>query len=635
MDSDDPTVIWDITPSEIDRELDSEDSSLYGDDSDADPTYNPNEPSTSFQSPFSRPRPNLNINNSSDSDSDIDMPLPRPRPVPPQPRPVPPHSRQVLSDSSDSDVQNDNSLQVTWEPVDENEGFDFVHNFSFHELPGPKHCPPIGSKPIAYFNLFFTTALIDVFLTETNRYANQTIESKGDNISPRSIYRSWQPIIAKEIRAFIAVLLNMGLNRKPTIKAYWSKSPSQSYYWFRKMFTRERFESILCFFHLVDNSKLPKTNQDGYDATQKFQPLIDHCNRLFRHFYTGHQQLSIDESLIGTKNRTSLLQYLPNKHHHRWGIKLWVLCDAISKYCLSFYCYKGAKTDNDKKEIKTYGLGFIVVNKLMSACNYINKGYHVFCDNFFSSLTLVRNLYANNTFLSGTIRKMRKGLPDGVKGQLKVGEKRYFKHENTCVLAYRQKKTQKKPVLIVSSKPDVGDINITKTRQGRNINETKPQMIHEYNKYMGGVDHFDMMLYSYLDERRTVKFWKKVVFNLFARMTLNAYVIYKENCQQHNEKPMSRYQFIVGIIEDIETEWMAEKNIGAGGNGGGDGIVGRPRAGRFASLIKLPGNKVKTCWVCSNKGTKCDRSNRKRSRTVCSLCQEGCHPMCLLKHVCN
>jgi hypothetical protein len=23
------------------------------------------------------------------------------------------------------------------------------------------------------------------------------------------------------------------------------------------------------------------------------------------------------------------MQYLPNKHHHRWGIKFWMLCDSV------------------------------------------------------------------------------------------------------------------------------------------------------------------------------------------------------------------------------------------------------------------------------------------------------------------
>lgn len=137
---------------------------------------------------------------------------------------------------------------------------------------------------------------------------------------------------------------------------------------------------ILKFFHFVDNSKLTTS----VDPCAKFQPLCDHANRLFRHFYIPYQQLSIDESLVGTKSHTSLMQYLPKKQHHRWGIKLWVFCDSITNYCLGCYVYKVAKCgDEERGIIKESGLSYLVVTKLMAVGNYLNKGYHLFVDNFF------------------------------------------------------------------------------------------------------------------------------------------------------------------------------------------------------------------------------------------------------------
>lgn len=235
----------------------------------------------------------------------------------------------------------------------------------------------------------------------------------------------------------------MGLINKPTIRSYWARSSSQCTSWFGKMFTRNRFQALLAFFHIVDNSRLPKANENGYDPTQKFQPLVDHCNRMFIQHYTAHQQLSIDESLIGTKSKTSLTQYLPNKHHSRWGIKLWVMCDSVSKYCLSFFCYKGKKSNDNREELKKYGLAFLVVTNLLKACNYLKKGYHVFADNFFTSIPLVSHLYNLETFFTGTVRKNKKGLPPQVKERLQVGQSVYMKQNKTVALAYRQKKTQK------------------------------------------------------------------------------------------------------------------------------------------------------------------------------------------------
>lgn len=144
---------------------------------------------------------------------------------------------------------------------------------------------------------------------------------------------------------------------------------------------------------------------------------------------------------------------------------------------------------------------------------------------------------------------------------------------------------------------------------------------------MGGIDHFDMMLYGYIDERRTVKYWKKVTFNLFGRMVLNSYIIYKENMTNANYKPMSRYQFIVKIIESIEKQWLDDTDREMTTYGGGDNRAPR-------GLEKLPGRKEKTCWVCTVKGKNYNQS-RKKSRTICTNCKEGCHPVCLVKHKCK
>lgn len=56
----------------------------------------------------------------------------------------------------------------------------------------------------------------------------------------------------------------------------------------------------------------------------------------------------------------------------------------------------------------------------------------------------------------------------------------------------------------------------------------KLKVISDYNDLMGGVDGSDQMLHQYLDDCKSIKFWKKATFNIFARMILNY-------CLQKNE----------------------------------------------------------------------------------------------------
>lgn len=605
---------------------DSDDSllELFGDDIDADPDYIPSD-----------------LHTTSDEENIIDQPSTsrgRPTVLPPKrPRGRPktstqvPHNRPVLENNipvnpviteGGENVTEDNAIgniePVIWEPVEEGNDPGIDETFIFDEIPGPKHCPDGNSKPIDYFYLFFTVNLLTRFVDMTNLYARNYLRSH-DNLSPNARARSWKPVTVSEMKGFLATIFNMGIVRKPTIESYWSTNELVATPWFRKMFSRNRFESLLQFFHLVDNRNLPRPGEPNYDPSAKFQPLVDHANRVFRTHYTPHRELSVDESLIGTKSRSKLTQYLPNKHHHRWGIKLWMLCDSVSKYCLGFSCYKG-KLDDGKAE---HGLAHKVVIDLLKLGPYLNKGFSLYVDNFFMSLPLADNLFSNMTYVTGTMRRNRKGIPEAMKGKFNVGQRMYKRRDHKLMLAYREKVSQKNPVLLLSTKCVAKSIQKRKIRNNVEILKEKPEMIDLYNSYMGGIDHSDQMLYVYLDERRTVKYWKKVVFNIFARMILNLYIIYKEN---NTGKDMSRLQFTLLIIEELSKEWLEQRNAPDPLAGGDHRVV------RFG-METLPDKKERNCSVCSPVSLAAG-GKRKKSRTICVRCGKGVHPVCFGQHKC-
>ncbi|KAL2722356.1 piggyBac transposable element-derived protein 4-like [Vespula squamosa] len=151
----------------------------------------------------------------------------------------------------------------------------------------------------------------------------------------------------------------MGITRRPTLFSYWS-SEHTHIPWFGQMFSRDRFQLIYRFFHVVNNNKLAERGSPGYNPLAIFEPVVTHANNKFKYYYSPHQHLTIKESLIGMDSRTSLTENLPNKKHHKSGIKVWTLNDAVNHYCLSFHCYKGAKNQTNKEEIRNNGLSYIV-----------------------------------------------------------------------------------------------------------------------------------------------------------------------------------------------------------------------------------------------------------------------------------
>lgn len=115
----------------------------------------------------------------------------------------------------------------------------------------------------------------------------------------------------------------MGLVKKKDTTMYWNtKCSCLSTPYFGTVMSRNNFQLISKYLHCFDNTR-PEAKRDNalYDPLHKFRLVLDALNCSCKKHYIPKQLISIDESLIGLNNRTELIQYIPNKHHHKWGVK--------------------------------------------------------------------------------------------------------------------------------------------------------------------------------------------------------------------------------------------------------------------------------------------------------------------------
>ncbi|KAK1165477.1 hypothetical protein AOXY_G14020 [Acipenser oxyrinchus oxyrinchus] len=125
------------------------------------------------------------------------------------------------------------------------------------------------------------------------------------------------------------------------------------------------------------------------------------------------------------------MQYLPNKKHHRFGIKLWVLADSTKGYVYKLKVYTGASNYTEKSE---FGQPYDVVMSLMDGL--LDKGHTLITDNFYTSLPLASVFtYQHETQLVGTLRGNRKYLPSVPK--CKVGEQVVYRSGRLLYTAFR------------------------------------------------------------------------------------------------------------------------------------------------------------------------------------------------------
>lgn len=468
---------------------------------------------------------------------------------------------------------------------------------------GPNQCPA-SNTPINYLHLFFSEGLINLITRETNRYANLQKENRrqSGDLKAKSRLQMWTNVTCEEIKKFLAIMIQMGITHRNCIADYWSLDPLLHIAWFGQTMSLKRFEAIHAMIHLT--SRLPvQRGQPDYDPWVKVRPVLDALNSAFKRYYIPDQHLSIDESMIGMRNRCSFVQYMPNKRHARYGIKKFEVVDSQSMYVMHISLYSGSDYLANAPGAFTER----VVVDLLQQSNLLGKGYNVFTDSYYTKIPLLRRLLSNNTYLTGTVNKRSVGLPKaGLEARLGPQESIYFRSQKLLFVGYKQKPTRK-PVYLLTTAYHAED-GVVRSRSGAEAR--KPLLIDKYNKLMGGVDCKDKSLYHVTCARPTRRYWKQIFFNLFDTAISNAYVLYVK--QVEHEKPMPRKNFLLELARSLS---KVEPNPAAGDN---------QQAGGTHKLEHLPGRKLRVCGVCTS-------GPSKRTAFWCPGCNLGVHKECFCK----
>ena len=166
--------------------------------------------------------------------------------------------------------------------------------------PGPTR-PSAGESASACFNRFFTDEVWDLLVQETNRFAAQV---RATLTSPTS--RPWHDVDREEIKAFVGIMMAMGICKLPRLEMYWSTTHPLLTPELRKVMPLVRFQQIWRFLHLNDSSKQVAHGQPGYDPLYKVRPLLDLVSPRLESEYNPHEQVSVDEAMIKFKGRLGL-----------------------------------------------------------------------------------------------------------------------------------------------------------------------------------------------------------------------------------------------------------------------------------------------------------------------------------------
>lgn len=327
-----------------------------------------------------------------------------------------------------------------------------------------------------------------------------------------------------DLNTFIGIIILSSINKRKSQRDYWSSDPFLSCKMVSSAMSRNHFEEI------KSKLKYSKTkDQDPNDKGWRVRALLNLFRTNILKYGIWKTALSIDESMAKSYARTSLKQFIRGKPI-RFGLKFWSLCTSDGYLLnLDLYCGKNSKTGD---KLAKCALGSrVVLNLLQPFFKTTPSGkipeFHLYFDNYFTSIDLIVHLHRLRLKCTGTIRENRVKEKNVIDKKAPRGTYA-VKHEENSGINYITI-IDSKPVSIVSTAAGVTPLLPSRrySSEARSKIEIPfPQAFHLYNKFMGGVDLHDGHCNNVLPSIRSKK-WTWIVFIRFIQASItNSLVIF-------------------------------------------------------------------------------------------------------------
>lgn len=426
-------------------------------------------------------------------------------------RPVSPNNNYDAGIDSDED----------WvDVVDDIPDFNFDSSSSGVKLHF-EHAP----SPTEIFKALWTDDIMDLLVTCTNTYGKKMEKSKRPH--PKySRFSTFSETNKEEMYKFIGLCLLQAQMKFPVLRKMFSLDPLYYHPVFSYVMSGRRYEVLLRAFNCTNEHE----NNDRLNkVSQLLKMLIDNYQKA----YSPGEALSLDESLLLHRGRLSFRQYIKGKKA-KYGIKFYELCSP-NGYNHNIEIYKGKQLDTHNNGTKLEALVFRLI------APFLDKGHHLIMDNYYNSVALSNKLLQRKTHTTGTIRSNRKGNPKQIISEkLKKGEHKWMRKGKIYISKWKDKRE----VLCITTKFHP-ELVVVKNSFGQE--KMKPKEIAEYNLNMSGVDRCDQLTSYYSCPRKSVRWYKKVMFHLLDVTTINSFILFRE-ITKSNKKLL---QFRENIIKDL------------------------------------------------------------------------------------
>ena len=257
---------------------------------------------------------------------------------------------------------------------------------------------------------------------------------------------------------------------------------------------------------------------------------------------------------------------------------------------------------------------------------YQHQQHIVYTDNYFTSVPLFKRLTEVEIHAIGTVQARR--VPQASasmmeSGELHRGNWRCRSGDGVLCTMWQDRG----PVYFLSTYCDY-------EQQGTIMRRFKshstpmlpigcPQCGILYNQYMRGVDVLSQLQSYYSIGTRVHKWWHRPFWWLLDIAIINSYILYKEHCQNSNQKAITHKQYRIQLMTELRNDYTGNKHSG------------RPKKrGRQDSTVHTPikASTERTCKQCQRRLS--SRKHSTQTRWMCEQCHiHLCIDGCFKEHV--
>ena len=273
--------------------------------------------------------------------------------------------------------------------------------------------------------------------------------------------------------------------------------------------------------------------------------------------------MSFDEATFAC-----ISKYLPGRifnplKPHRYGIKAFMTCCAVTGYCYKFEFYQGKSNYCSDFEANTNEKQSGPSALIRNMKEFKNTYRIVICDRFYTSVSSFIQLHKMGIFGVGTIIPNRVGYPKVTcidkakaklidKGTLFLAEAE-LDNAGSKIVATSWMDT--KPVHLLSTGIcNSWDYVSRRSKDGQAKKYNCCKTITTYHKFMGGVDQNDYMRmanYSIQSSYHARKWYKSIFLGLLDLALTNSYILWNMMHPNGTSNNYTRSEFLYKLVEGL------------------------------------------------------------------------------------